>query len=53
MTPQFFFFVEEGEGEQCPHCKSWFTTKSVLSLHMRERHNDRNVNEITAMNLYC
>ncbi len=39
-------FLQEGEGEQCPHCKCWFTTKSVLSLHMRERHNDRNVNTI-------
>jgi len=32
---------KEGEGEPCPHCNNWFTTKSVLSLHMRDAHNDR------------
>jgi len=33
--------IKEGEGEPCPHCNNWFTTKSVLSLHMRDAHNDR------------
>ena len=36
-----YFRVQEGEGEPCPHCNNWFTTKSVLSLHMRDAHNDR------------
>jgi len=33
--------TKEGEGHPCPHCNAWFTTKSVLSLHMRDAHNER------------
>ena len=33
--------TSEGEGHPCYHCNSWFTTKSVLSLHLREAHGGR------------
>ena len=33
--------TREGEGHACPSCDSWFTTKSVLSLHLRDAHNER------------
>ena len=33
--------TNEGEGHPCSYCNSWFTTKSVLSLHIREAHNGR------------
>ena len=31
----------EGEGHACPRCNSWFTTKSVLSLHLKDAHNEK------------
>ena len=30
--------TNEGEGHPCSYCNSWFTTKSVVSLHMRQAH---------------
>ena len=30
-----------GEGHACPRCNSWFTTKSVLSLHLKDAHNEK------------
>ena len=33
--------TREGEGHACPRCNSWFTTKSVLSLHLRDAHGER------------
>ena len=33
--------TNEGEGHPCYQCNSWFTTKSVLSLHIREAHNGK------------
>ena len=30
-----------GEGHPCPRCNSWFTTKSVLSLHLKDAHNEK------------
>ena len=29
-----------GEGFNCHHCRATFTTKSVLSVHLRDAHND-------------
>ena len=31
----------EGEGFNCVHCQAHFTTKSVLSVHMRDKHGDK------------
>jgi KRAB domain-containing zinc finger protein len=33
--------TKEGEGHACPRCNSWFTTKSVLSLHLKDAHNEK------------
>ena len=34
--------LEDGaEGFKCQHCKASFTTKSVLSVHMRDAHGDK------------
>ena len=33
--------TREGEGHACPRCNSWFTTKSVLSLHLKDAHNEK------------
>lgn len=33
--------TNEGEGHPCPRCNSWFTTKSVLSLHLKDAHNEK------------
>jgi len=33
--------AKEGEGFPCSRCNSWFTTKSVLSLHMKDAHNEK------------
>lgn len=30
--------TKEGEGHPCNYCNSWFTTKSVVSLHIRDAH---------------
>ena len=30
--------TKEGEGHPCKYCNSWFTTKSVVSLHIRDAH---------------
>jgi len=35
--------TNEGEGHPCPRCNSWFTTKSVLSLHLKDAHNEKYV----------
>ena len=34
--------VENGaQGFKCEHCSATFTTKSVLSVHLREAHGDK------------
>ena len=33
--------TKEGEGHPCTYCNSWFTTKSVVSLHIRDAHQGR------------
>ena len=34
--------VEHGaQGFRCEHCSATFTTKSVLSVHLREAHGDK------------
>jgi len=35
--------TNEGEGHPCNRCNSWFTTKSVLSLHLKDAHNEKYV----------
>ena len=35
--------TNEGEGYPCSYCNSWFTTKSVVSLHIREAHSGKSV----------
>ena len=33
--------VSGGDGFKCSHCEAFFSTKSVLSVHMRDAHGDK------------
>jgi hypothetical protein len=33
--------IGQGEGHKCHHCPASFSTRSVLSVHMRDAHGDK------------